>query len=131
MVPTANPDDFFPGDVSFDVTSLIYELDFESIVDKEAGSELKWSSTESLKQGTSKSYRSLPQYTNSATMLRLSRIVRRNGIATFPLLYHSIHGQGDVAENRVGRRWVTHATVDRCCEITKSRIRREPVAVSF
>ena len=51
VVPAADPDDFFPVDVSFNVASLICEVDVESIVDTEAGSELKWSCTKSLKTG--------------------------------------------------------------------------------
>ena len=48
----------------------------------------------------------------SATMLRLSQIVRRQGVASFPLLKCSIRGRENIVENREERRWVTRATVE-------------------
>lgn len=51
VVPAADPDDFFPVDITFTISNLICDVDVESVIDSESGGELKWSCVKSLKAG--------------------------------------------------------------------------------
>lgn len=51
VIPASDPDEFFPVDISFTVDNLLCEIEVQSVIDADSGSDLKWECTKSLKTG--------------------------------------------------------------------------------